>query len=129
MSHGAERVIMVLAGRHVLDERLRGDRSAAVALLRRAVELGVDHIDTAQFYGDGFVNGLLREALRPQDGVCVVSKVGADPDPGGPFPMRAAQRPEQLRASVEDNLKTLGLDHTARQRRRNTNHGVPTQGP
>ena len=91
-------------------ERLRGDRSAAVALLRRAVELGVDHIDTAQFYGDGFVNGLLREALRPEDGVCVVSKVGADPDPGGPFPMRAAQRPEQLRASVEDNLKTLGVD-------------------
>lgn len=110
MSHGAERVIMVLAGRHVLDERLRGDRSAAVALLRRAVELGVDHIDTAQFYGDGFVNGLLREALRPQDGVCVVSKVGADPDPGGRLPLRIAQRPEQLRASVEDNLRSLGVE-------------------
>ena len=90
--------------------RLRGDRSAAVTLLRQAVELGVDHIDTAQFYGDGFVNGLLREALRPADGICVVSKVGADPDPGGPFPMRAAQRPEQLRASVEDNLKALGVE-------------------
>ena len=91
-------------------QRLHGDRGAALALLRRAVELGVDHIDTAHFYGDGFVNGLLREALRPEDGVCVVSKVGADPDPGGPFPMRAAQRPDQLRASVQDNLTTLGVD-------------------
>lgn len=91
-------------------ERLRDDRDAALALLRRVVELGVDHVDTAQFYGDGFVNGLIRDAFRPEDGVVVVSKVGADPDPGGPFPMRPAQRPEQLRASVEDNLKSLGLD-------------------
>ncbi len=91
-------------------ERLEGDRGAAIALLRRAVELGVDHVDTAQFYGDGLVNGLLREALRPEDGVLVVSKVGADPDPDGPLPLRPAQRPEQLRASVEDNLRSLGLD-------------------
>jgi pyridoxine 4-dehydrogenase len=90
--------------------RLHGDRAAAIALLRRAVELGVDHVDTAQFYGDGLVNGLIREALRPEDGVLVVSKVGADADPGGPFPMRAAQRPEQLRASVEDNLRSLGVE-------------------
>ncbi|WP_226366440.1 aldo/keto reductase [Pseudonocardia sp. ICBG162] len=91
--------------------RLRDDRPAAVALLRRAVELGVDHVDTAQFYGDGLVNDLLREALQPGDGVVVATKVGADPDPGGPFPMRLAQRPEQLRASVEDNLRSLGTDH------------------
>lgn len=91
-------------------ERLHADRDAAIALLRRAVELGVDHIDTAQFYGDGFVNGLIRDAFRPEDGVTVVSKVGADPVPGGPVPLRPAQRPEQLRASVEDNLATLGLD-------------------
>ena len=91
-------------------ERLHGDRAAAVALLRRAVELGVDHVDTAHFYGDGFVNGLLREALRPDDGVLVVSKVGADPDPDGPRPLRPAQRPEQLRASVQDNLRSLGVD-------------------
>ena len=90
--------------------RLRDDRTAAITLLRRAVELGVDHVDTAQFYGDGLVNGLLREALRPQDGVLVVSKVGADPDPEGPFPIRPAQRPDQLRASVEDNLRSLGVD-------------------
>lgn len=91
-------------------ERLRGDRDAALALLRRAVELGVDHVDTAQFYGDGFVNGLIRDAFRPEDGVVVVSKVGADPDPGGALPLRPAQRPGELRASVEDNLRTLGLD-------------------
>uniref|UniRef100_A0AAU1M1G4 Aldo/keto reductase n=1 Tax=Streptomyces sp. NBC_00148 TaxID=2903626 RepID=A0AAU1M1G4_9ACTN len=91
-------------------ERLRGDRKAAVALLRRSVELGIDHIDTAQFYGHGFVNDVIREAIRPEDDVIVVSKVGADPEPDGPVPLRFAQRPEQLRASVEDNLAALGLE-------------------
>ncbi|MGW0854401.1 aldo/keto reductase [Streptomyces sp. NPDC002690] len=90
--------------------RLRDDRAAALAVVRRAIELGVDHIDTAQFYGDGFANDVLREALRPEDGVTVVSKVGATPHSGGPHPMRLAQKPEELRASVEDNLKSLGLD-------------------
>ncbi|WP_103338482.1 aldo/keto reductase [Amycolatopsis sp. CA-126428] len=90
--------------------RLHDDRKAAIALLRRAVELGVDHVDTAQFYGDGLVNELLREGLGAQDDVLVVTKIGCDPNPGGPFPMRPAQRPEQLRASVEDNLRTLGLE-------------------
>ncbi|HEY6739793.1 MAG TPA: aldo/keto reductase [Actinopolymorphaceae bacterium] len=91
-------------------ERLRPDRDDAIALLRRAIELGVDHIDTAQFYGDGFANEVIRDGLRPQDGIVVVSKVGADPDPGKPIPIRPAQRPEQLRASVEDNLTSLGLE-------------------
>lgn len=91
-------------------ERLSGDRAAAVAILRRAVELGTDHIDTAQFYGDGFVNGVIREAIRPEDGVLVVSKVGATPVSGGPIPLRLAQRPEELRASVEDNLESLGVE-------------------
>jgi aryl-alcohol dehydrogenase-like predicted oxidoreductase len=91
-------------------ERLRDDRAAAVALLRRAVELGVDHVDTAQFYGNGFVNGVIREVLGSGDDVLVATKVGADPDPGGPIPLRAAQRPEQLRASVEDNLVHLGVE-------------------
>ncbi|MEV4235210.1 aldo/keto reductase [Nocardia sp. NPDC050408] len=91
-------------------ERLHADRAAAIALLRRAWELGVDHVDTAQFYGDGFVNGLIRDAFGPEDGVVVVSKVGADPAPGADIPLRPAQRPEQLRASVEDNLASLGLD-------------------
>jgi pyridoxine 4-dehydrogenase len=79
-------------------------------VVRRAVELGVGHIDTALFYENGFVNDVLREALRPADEVMVVTKVGADPDPGGPFPMRPAQHPHELRASVEDNLRSLGLE-------------------
>ncbi|MEU8700845.1 aldo/keto reductase [Streptomyces sp. NPDC048680] len=111
-------------------ERLRDDRDAALALLRRVVELGVDHVDTAQFYGDGFVNGLIRDAFRPEDGVVVVSKVGADPDPDGPFPMRPAQRPEQLRASVEDNLESLGLDciPVVNLRRLDTKPGLHAEG-
>lgn len=91
-------------------ERLRGDRPAAIALLRRAVELGVDHVDTAEFYGDGFVNGLLREAISPDDAVTLVTKIGADPHPEGPVPLRFAQHPAELRASVEANLHSLGLE-------------------
>jgi pyridoxine 4-dehydrogenase len=111
-------------------ERLHADRDAAIALLRRAVELGVDHVDTAQFYGDGFVNELIRDAFRPEDGVVVVSKVGADPNPGGAVPLRLAQRPEQLRASVEDNLKTLGLDRipVVNLRRLDTGPGLRPEG-
>jgi pyridoxine 4-dehydrogenase len=111
-------------------ERLHGDRAAAIALLRRAVELGVDHIDTAQFYGNGFVNDLLREAIRPEDDVLIASKVGADPDPGGPIPLRLAQRPEELRASVEDNLTSLGTDRIplVNLRRTDTRPGVVAEG-
>ena len=94
-------------------ERLHDERAAGLALLRRAVELGVDHVDTAQFYGDGLANGLIREALRAEDGVTVVTKVGATPNPSGPLPLRPAQRPEELRASVEDNLTSLGVDQLA----------------
>ncbi|MFE2970920.1 aldo/keto reductase [Streptomyces sp. NPDC059340] len=91
-------------------ERLHDRRGEAVELLCRAVELGADHVDTAEFYGFGFANDVIREALRPEDGVLVVTKVGADPNPGGRMPLRLAQRPEQLRASVEDNLRSLGVD-------------------
>lgn len=90
--------------------RLRDDRRAAVAVLRHALDAGVDHLDTAQFYGNGFVNEVIREALRPGDRAVVVSKVGAVPDPGGPHPLRVAQRPEELRAGVEANLTALGLE-------------------
>ena len=111
-------------------ERLHDDRATAVALLRRAVELGVDHIDTAQFYGKGLVNDLIREAVRPEDGVVVVSKVGADPDPGGRIPLRAAQRPEELRASVEDNLRSLGAEQVpvVNLRRMDTLPGILAEG-
>ncbi|GAA4095070.1 aldo/keto reductase [Actinomadura miaoliensis] len=111
-------------------ERLHDRRGDAVALLRRAVELGVNHVDTAQFYGFGFANDVIREALRPEDGVLVVTKVGADPDPGGRMPLRLAQRPEQLRASVEDNLRSLGVDQlpVVNLRRLDTGPGLRPEG-
>jgi pyridoxine 4-dehydrogenase len=92
--------------------RLHDDRSQAIVLLRRAVELGIDHFDTAQFYGNGLVNEMIRDALRPGD-VLISSKIGADANPEGPRHLRLAQRPEQLRASVEDNLKSLGVEQIA----------------
>ena len=86
----------------------RADHDVAVAVLRRAVELGVNHVDTAAFYGPGTANALIREALAPYpDGLVIVSKVGARRTPGGLPP---AQRPEELRAEVEHNLVTLGVD-------------------
>ncbi|MBP2330682.1 aryl-alcohol dehydrogenase-like predicted oxidoreductase [Kibdelosporangium banguiense] len=111
-------------------EHLHGDREAAIALLRRVVELGINHVDTAQFYGNGFANGVISDAFRPEDGVVVVSKVGADPNPGGTIPLRPAQRPEQLRASVEDNLKSLGLDQipVVNLRRLDTRPGLRAEG-
>jgi pyridoxine 4-dehydrogenase len=94
-------------------ERLSQDRDAAVALVERAVDLGVNHFDTAEFYGYGFVNGVLRDALAQAPDAVIVSKVGADPDTEGPYPLKPAQRPSQLRASVEDNLRSLGVDRIA----------------
>ncbi|MFC1415459.1 aldo/keto reductase [Streptacidiphilus cavernicola] len=111
-------------------ERLHADRAAAVALLRRAVDLGIDHVDTAHFYGNGFVNAVIREAFGPRDEVLVVSKVGADPDPGARIPLRPAQRPEQLRASVEANLAGLGLEQipVVNLRRLDTGPGLRAEG-
>ena len=85
------------------------DRDAALAVLRRAVELGVDHIDTSQFYGPDVVNELIREALYPYpEGLRLVTKVGGRRDECGAW--LPAQRPEELRAGVEDNLRTLGVE-------------------
>ena len=91
-------------------ERLRDRPADAMALLRQAVDLGVDHVDTAQFYADGFVNDAVRQLLaeEPQGGVATTA--GADPAPGAKPPIKPAQRPEQLRASVEANLRSLGLE-------------------
>ena len=80
-----------------------------VALLRRAIELGVDHIDTAEFYGDGAVNRAIGEVLSADGRVVVATKVGADPA-AGRIPVQLAQRPEQLRASLENNLRSLGWE-------------------
>ena len=90
--------------------RLVAEPTRAVALMEHAIDLGVDHIDTAQFYGDGRINDMIGQVVRSRAGVIVASKVGADPNPGGTLPLKPAQRPEQLRASVEDNLRSLGLD-------------------
>jgi aryl-alcohol dehydrogenase-like predicted oxidoreductase len=111
-------------------ERLHDRRSEAVALLRRAVELGVNHVDTAEFYGAGFVNDVIRETLRPEDDVLVVTKVGADPNPGGRPPLRVAQRPGQLRASVEDNLRSLSVERlpVVNLRRLDTGPGLRPEG-
>jgi aryl-alcohol dehydrogenase-like predicted oxidoreductase len=85
------------------------DHEQALAVLRRAVELGVDHIDTAQFYGPDVANELIREALQPYpDKLALVSKVGGRrDDKGGWLP---AHEPDQLRQGIEDNLRTLGID-------------------
>ncbi|HEY8953598.1 MAG TPA: aldo/keto reductase, partial [Candidatus Dormibacteraeota bacterium] len=85
------------------------DRNTALAVLRRAIELGVNHIDTAQYYGPDVANELIHAALYPYpDELVLVSKVGAERDAlGGWIP---AQRPEQLRAGVEANLRSLAVE-------------------
>ena len=98
---------MRLAGPNVFGPP--ADRRQAIAVLREAIDRGVDHIDTAQFYGPDIVNELIREALHPYPSqLVIVSKVGASRDTrGGIF---AADAPEQLRHGIEDNLRTLGVD-------------------
>ena len=91
-------------------ERLADRPADALALLARAIDSGIDHIDTAQFYGNGFANDVIRRVLADGRKIVVATKVGADPDPGAKLPIKPAQRPEQIRASVEDNLRSLGLE-------------------
>jgi aryl-alcohol dehydrogenase-like predicted oxidoreductase len=86
-----------------------GNRERALAVLRRAVDAGVNHIDTAQFYGPDVANELIHEALHPYpEELVLVSKVGAARDEQGQW--LPAQRPEELRAGVEANLRSLELD-------------------
>ena len=98
---------MQLAGPHVFGPP--ADREAAVAVLREAVDLGITHIDTADFYGPHVTNQIIREALHPYPAdLHIVTKVGAMRDAAGGWPQ--ARAPEQLRAQVHDNLDNLGLD-------------------
>ena len=111
-------------------ERFASDPEAGVRLLRRAVELGIDHIDTADFYGDSTSNDLIRRAIRPADEVLVVTKVGALKNPGGPIPLRPGQRPEELRQAVEDNLRALGRERldVVNLRRLDVGPGIVAEG-
>ena len=88
------------------------DHDQAIAVLKRAVELGVDHIDTAQFYGPDVANQLIREALHPYpENLALVSKVGARRDDTGAW--IDAGHPDELRSDIEQNLRELGVDQLA----------------
>lgn len=101
---------MQLAGPGVFGPPADPENSKRV--LRRAVELGVDHIDTAQFYGPDVVNDLIREALHPYpENLRLVTKVGAQR--GGKGEWLPAGLPEQLVEQVEQNLRTLGTEQLA----------------
>ena len=102
------------------------DRGEALTVLRRAVELGVDHIDTAQYYGPDVANELIREALHPYpDNLALVSKVGARRDQtGGWLPY---SEPDQLRDGIEDNLRSLGIEQLAAVNLRMTKATEPDQ--
>jgi aryl-alcohol dehydrogenase-like predicted oxidoreductase len=103
MGYGA----MQLAGPHAFG--LPRDRAAAIAVLRRAVEAGVNHIDTSDYYGPFVVNEIIREALYPYaDDLALVSKIGAVRGADGSW--LPAMSKEQLTQAVHDNLKRLGVE-------------------
>jgi pyridoxine 4-dehydrogenase len=103
MGYGA----MQLAGPHVFGPP--ADRAAAIAVLREAIELGITHIDTSDYYGPHVTNQIIREALHPYpDNLRIVTKVGARRDSKGGWP--SALAPEELRQAIHDNLKNLGLE-------------------
>ncbi len=85
------------------------DPDEARAVLRRAIELGVDHIDTAQYYGPDVVNDLIRDTLHPYpENLKLVTKVGGRRDGAGAW--LPAQTPAELREGVEDNLRSLRVE-------------------
>ncbi|MEX8520407.1 MAG: aldo/keto reductase family oxidoreductase [Leptothrix sp. (in: b-proteobacteria)] len=85
------------------------NRAAAVAVLRTAVESGVNHIDTSDFYGPHLTNQIIREALHPyRDDLVIVTKVGAKRGSDGSW--MPALSPAELTQAVHDNLRHLGLD-------------------
>ncbi|HET6153406.1 MAG TPA: aldo/keto reductase family oxidoreductase [Marmoricola sp.] len=103
MGYGA----MQLAGPGVFGPP--ADHDQALAVLRAAVDAGVTHIDTSDFYGPHVTNELIHEALHPyRDDLVLVTKVGARRDETGGWPH--AREPHELRAAVEDNLAHLGLE-------------------
>jgi len=103
MGYGA----MQLAGPHVFGPPR--DRAACLSVLRTAIDAGVAHIDTSDFYGPHVTNQIIREALHPYPAnLTLVTKIGARRDDKGEW--LAAASPQQLRNAVQDNLLNLGLD-------------------
>lgn len=103
MGYGA----MQLAGPRVFGPPAHRDE--AIAVLREVVELGITHIDTADFYGPHVTNEIIKEALFPYpDDLHIVTKVGARRDEKGNWPH--ARSPQELRQGVQDNLRNLGLE-------------------
>src|SRR5689334_22705693 len=103
MGYGA----MQLAGPHVFGPPK--DHAQCVAVLREAVERGVNHIDTSDFYGPYVVNRIIKEALHPyRDGLTIVTKVGAKR--GDDASWNLAQSNQELIDAVDSNLKHLGVD-------------------
>ncbi|MEU5092758.1 oxidoreductase [Streptomyces sp. NPDC021356] len=99
-------------GKALVPDAVPRDRDQAITVLRRAVELGVNHIDTAAFYFSALrsANELINRALTPYpDDLVIATKVGQPRDPSGAWLPHA--RPEQLRGLVEENLRQLGRDH------------------
>src|SRR5882757_4020282 len=100
------------------------DRDEAIAVLRAAVDAGVDHLDTAQYYGPGVVNELIREALFPYpEGLALVSKVGGRFDESDGIVLW--DEPDQLRASIDENLATLGAEQLTAVNLRLLDNAVP----
>src|SRR4029077_29168 len=98
---------MQLAGPHVFGPP--ADHDGALAVLREVVNLGINHIDTSDFYGPHVTNQLIKEALHPYpEQLTIVTKVGARRDAEGNWPRALA--PGELRQAVHDNLTNLGLD-------------------
>jgi pyridoxine 4-dehydrogenase len=98
---------MRLTGPNIMG--LPSDPDEAIAVLREAVERGVDHIDTSDYYGPHLVNELIRKALHPYPaGLTIVTKLGARRPPDGSW--QPAISPQDLLAGVQDNLRNLGLE-------------------
>src|SRR5580693_6294412 len=99
------------SGRALVADAVPRDRDTAISVLRRAVELGVNHIDTAAFYFSPLrsANELINRALEPYpDDLVITTKVWPGRDPSGEWVWAA---PGQLRGQVEENLRLLGRDH------------------
>src|SRR3954467_1735317 len=103
MGYGA----MQLAGPHVMGPPAH--RDGAIAVLRRAVELAVNHIDTSDYHGPHRTNDIIREALHPYPpDLIIVTKIGARRTPDGAWP--EALSPDEIRQALHDNLDHLGVD-------------------